>query len=153
MKSPPPKRSDKDNLQCCKAVAKRNVRKFQQDDTLQRKRICACLSLCFLYGNSNGLSWDTKRGFFMPSNRVSDCRASGATWNENRPGSPTVKPNEGTEVNRENKAIVRVHGGTTIMWMLVLSFCVGKPSKRQHRCKREISNRSYNHLWRNRHRQ
>ena len=52
------------------AVAKRNVRKFQQDDKLQRKRKRACLSLCFLYGNSNGLSWDTKRGFFMPSNRV-----------------------------------------------------------------------------------
>ena len=95
MKSPSPKRSDKDNLQCCKAVAKRNVRKFQQDDTLQRKRIRVCLSLCFLYGNSNGLSWDTKRGFFMPSNRVSDCRASVATRNEDKPDPCEVKQQRG----------------------------------------------------------
>ena len=31
----------------------------------------------------------------MPSNRVSDCRASGATRNEDWPDSPTVKRNEG----------------------------------------------------------
>ena len=92
-------KSANSNLQCCKAVAKRNVRKFQQDDTLQRERIRACLSLCFLYGNSNGLSWDTKRGFFMPSNRVSDCHASGATRNENWPDSCKVKLHKGTQGN------------------------------------------------------
>ena len=105
MKSPPPKRSDKDNLQCCKAVAKRNVRKFQQDDTLQRKRIRACLSLCFLYGNSNGLSWDTKRGFFMPSNRVSDYHASGATRNEDKPDPCEVKRDKGTRKENDNSGM------------------------------------------------
>ena len=33
----------------------------------------------------------------MPSNRVSDCLASGATRNEDWPDSPTVKPKEGAE--------------------------------------------------------
>ena len=33
--------------------------------------------------------------FSIPSNRISDCRASGATRNEGWPDSPTVKRNEG----------------------------------------------------------
>ena len=51
----------------------------------------------FHIGISHSLYRDTKRGVRMPSNRVSDCRASRATRNEDWPDSPTVKQNEGTE--------------------------------------------------------
>ena len=43
----------------------------------------------------------------MPSIRVSDCHASGATQNENWPGSPTVKQNEGNEKKTMRNIIVR----------------------------------------------
>ena len=43
----------------------------------------------------------------MSSNRVSDCRVSGATRNENWPDSPTVKPNEGRRKTTKMKTIVR----------------------------------------------
>ena len=35
----------------------------------------------------------------MPSIRVSDCRASGATWNEDWPDSCEVKQQQGTRKN------------------------------------------------------
>lgn len=37
----------------------------------------------------------------MPSIRVSDCSVSGATRNENKPDSPTVKQNEGNEKEKK----------------------------------------------------
>lgn len=43
----------------------------------------------------------------MPSNRVSDYHASGATRNEDKPGSPTVKQAKGMrKEGRENKMII-----------------------------------------------
>lgn len=59
----------------------------------------------FQQGNSNGLSKDTKGGFLMPSNRVRDCRASGATRNEDWPDSPTVKRNKGCKGNMKMKRL------------------------------------------------
>lgn len=41
----------------------------------------------------------------MPSNRVSDCRASRATRNEGKPDSPTVKRNEGMEKRKMKSAM------------------------------------------------
>ena len=41
----------------------------------------------------------------MPSNRVSDCRASGATRNEDWPDSPTVKRNKGCKGNMKMKRL------------------------------------------------
>ncbi len=71
-------------------------------DTSREKRKRACLSSYSHLGNSYSLSRDTKRGFFIPSNRVSDCRVAVAprpppTRNEDKPDSPTVKGNEGME--------------------------------------------------------
>ena len=65
------------------------------DDTLQRKTQLRFASLCVSIKASYSLTRDTKRGFFMPSNRVSDCRASGAIRNEDWPDSLTVKRNKG----------------------------------------------------------
>ena len=41
----------------------------------------------------------------MPSNRVSDCRASGATRNEDKPDPPTVNRNEGKEKRKMKSAM------------------------------------------------
>ena len=70
-------------------------RKFQDRRHLQRKSAYALASLCVSIKASYSLIQDTKRGFFMPSNRVSDCRASGAIRNEDWPDSLTVKRNKG----------------------------------------------------------
>ena len=73
---------------------------------MQRKRISVYLSL---YSDLGILQPPMKyeERFFTPSNRVSDCRASGATRNEDWPDSPTVKRNEGME-KKECNIIVQI---------------------------------------------
>ena len=52
--------------------------KFKDDDTLQRKRTRACLSLYFIQGFSHGLQRDTKRGFlFFSGFHLSDFTTKG----------------------------------------------------------------------------
>jgi len=61
---------------------------------MQRKRISVYLSL---YSDLGILQPPMKyeERFFMASNRVSDCRASGATRNEDKPDPCEVKHKQG----------------------------------------------------------
>ena len=78
--------------------------------TLGRKAQPRFLPLCSTIGNSNGLTENTKGGFLMPSNRVSDCRASVATQNEDKPDSPTVTKREGTRKQQNDTTRYRTVG-------------------------------------------
>ena len=80
---------------------------------MQRKRTRACLSLCFLYGNSNGLSWDTKRGFlFVP---IASGRTTGRERNKKNMSNETAKMNDmpkfKIEWNDEELTALRVTAG------------------------------------------
>lgn len=45
----------------------------------------------------------------MPSNRVSDCRASGATRNEDWSGSPPVNRNKGEENENGHSTVAEIN--------------------------------------------
>ena len=73
---------------------------------MQRKRASVYLSL---YSDLGILQPPMKyeERFFIPSNRITDCRASEAARNENWPDSPTVERNEGRRKTTKMKTIVR----------------------------------------------
>ena len=78
---------------------------FKLDDTMQRKRKCAYLSLCLQQGPYHNLSRNTKRGFSWPQ-IVSDRYASGATRNEDKPDPCEVKLNKGMEKKKNGHGFV-----------------------------------------------
>ena len=52
----------------------------------------------------------------MPSNRVSDCRTSEATRNEDRPDSPTVNRNKGMDRRKEVNTYISEVIGVIEKW-------------------------------------
>ena len=80
-------------------------RKFQDRRHLQRKSAYALASLCVSIKASYSLIQDTKRGFFMPSNRVSDCRATAKRHGTRI--SPILQPRNETRVKRKTRMEIK----------------------------------------------
>jgi hypothetical protein len=71
---------------------------------MQRKRISVYLSL---YSDLGILQPPMKyeERFFIPSIRITDCRVSGATRNEDKPDSCEVKRDKGTRKENDNSGM------------------------------------------------